>query len=118
MKTENVIAGNQDGTLSLFTSVNGTLSEVMNFNGAQNENNSFRPLDVNGNALRTASGDLTIDASTSSGNGIITLATKNATGGLAISGDKTQSATAGGSAGTHLVITLNGVLYKIALLNP
>jgi len=117
-KVENIGAGNQDGTLSIFNSVNGSVLETFNFNGAQNENNSFRPLDLNGNALRTASGDLTIDTSTSSGNGILTLATKNGTGGLVITGDKTQSATAGGSAGTHLVITLNGNVYKIQLLNP
>lgn len=118
-KTENVAAGNEDGTISVFGAVNGTLFEVFNFNGGTtNEMNSFRPLDMNNNAVRTSTGDLTIDTSASSGNGILTLATKNGTGGLVITGDKTQSATAGGAAGTHLVITLNGNVYKIALLNP
>lgn len=72
-KTENVGAGNQDGTLSIFNAVNGVVLETFNFNGAQNENNSFRPLDMNGNNIRTATGNLTIDTSTSTGPGILTL---------------------------------------------
>jgi len=118
-KTENVAAGNEDGTISIFGLSNGLLNEVFNYNGgASNEMNSFRPLDMNNNAVRSSTGDLVLDASVSSGNGYIALTTKNGTGGLIINGDKTQSATAGGSAGTHLVITLNGAVYKIALLNP
>jgi hypothetical protein len=119
-KTENVSPGNVDGTLSVLTIINSGASptEIFNFNGGQNEINTFRPFDLNGNALRTSQGDMSISTSASAGNGVLTLATKDGTGGLSITGDKTQSATAGGSAGTHLVITLNGVVYKIALLNP
>lgn len=40
------------------------------------------------------------------------------TGALSFQGAGLQSPTAGGSAGQHLVITLNGIQYKIALLNP
>jgi hypothetical protein len=76
-KTENVTGGNQDATLSLFTSVNGTVSEVMNFNGAQNENNSFRPLDMNNNEIRSNTGDLTLTASASSGTGNAILQSKS-----------------------------------------
>jgi hypothetical protein len=76
-KTESVTGGNQDATLSIFTTVNGTVSEVMNFNGAQNENNSFRPLDMNANEIRTASGDLTLTASASSGTGNAILQSKS-----------------------------------------
>jgi hypothetical protein len=75
-KTENVGAGNQDGTLSIFNSVNGVVSETFNFNGGQNENNSFRPLDMNGNAIRTTSGDLTLNATASTGTGHIILQPK------------------------------------------
>jgi hypothetical protein len=77
VKTENVASGNEDGTISFFTSVNGTNSEVFNFNGAQNENNSFRPLDLNGNALRTNSGDMAITTASSSGTGDLTITAKN-----------------------------------------
>jgi hypothetical protein len=82
VKTENVASGNEDGTLSIFTSVNGVISEVFNFNGAQNENNSFRPIDLNGNNLRTTSGNMTIEASASSGTGDINITAK---GGLTLS---------------------------------
>lgn len=75
-KTENVASGNEDGTLSIFNSVNGVISETFNFNGGQNDNNSFRPLDLNGNALRTGSGNLPINATTSSGSGHIDITAK------------------------------------------
>ena len=41
-----------------------------------------------------------------------------ATPSLVFSGAALQSATSGGHFGQHLVITLNGNVYKIALLNP
>jgi hypothetical protein len=60
------------------------------------------------------------DASTA-GAGAITLRTKDGTPstttGLIMNGTALQSSTAGGSSGSHLCITLNGTLYKIALLN-
>jgi hypothetical protein len=142
-KTENVTGGNQDGTLSIFTSVNGTVSEVMNFNGAQNENNSFRPLDMNGNNIRTTSGDMVITAFTSSGTGNLSCSAKgygqygaetgftniyntngNITfnaGGVASDWEMNcanwESPTASGNSGQHLRIKLNGTYYKIQLLN-
>jgi hypothetical protein len=121
-KTENVGGGNEDGTLSIFNSVNGVISETFNFNGGQNENNSFRPIDLNGNNLRTTSGNMTIEASASSGTGSITLATKNGTAGsgagLLLTGDTLLSGSAGGSSGQHLCLTIGGVVYKIKLENP
>ena len=46
-------------------------------NGADNENNSFRPFDLNGNALKTSTGTLSIDATSSTpGTGQITIAPK------------------------------------------
>jgi hypothetical protein len=69
------ISGN-DGALNIWAAVNGTISNVFTFNGADNENNSFRPLDLTGNALKTSSGNLTIDATASTGTGTITLAPK------------------------------------------
>jgi hypothetical protein len=76
-KTENVASGNEDGTISIFASVNGANSEVFNFNGGQNENNSFRPLDLNSNALITSSGDLTLNATGSSGTGAVNISAKS-----------------------------------------
>ena len=122
-KAENVAGGNEDGTLSIFNSVNGVIFETFNFNGAQNENNSFRPLDLNGNALKASTGSLSIDTSSSSTAGAtLTLATKdNVAGsgtGLALTGNTLLSATAGAPAvGQYLSLTIGGTNYKIALLN-
>lgn len=74
------------------------------------------------NTSSSGAGGIVIDANNASvTNGAITLTTKNGTPstttGLILTGTALQSSTAGGSAGTHLCITLNGTLYKIALLN-
>ena len=68
--------GNDDGSLGFYFSTNGVLAEVFRMNGADNENNSFRPLDMNGNALRTTSGNLPITASASAGTGHIDITAK------------------------------------------
>jgi hypothetical protein len=80
VKTENVATGNEDGTLSIFNSVNGSSLEVFNFNGGQNENNTFRPLDMNGNALRSNTGNLVFETLSSVGTGAINMNMK--TGGF------------------------------------
>ena len=121
-KVENITAGNQDSTLSIFNSVNGTVAETFNFNGAQNENNSFRPLDMNGNNIRTTTGDLAINvASSTTAGAVLTLATKdNVAGsgaGLVLTGNTLTSASAGVSSGQYLCLTIGSVVYKIALLN-
>jgi hypothetical protein len=48
-------AGLSNGSLDFYTSVNGVKSQVFRMNGADNENNSFRPLDMNGNNIRSSS---------------------------------------------------------------
>jgi hypothetical protein len=119
------------------------VSETFYFNGAQNENNSFRPLDMNGNAIRTTGGDLSINTTASTGTGNLSVQAKgfaqlggetnftnvyNTNGNINLTAGggasdlildclNWESATAGGSSGQHLRIKLNGVYYKIALLN-
>jgi hypothetical protein len=121
-KVENVGAGNQDATLSIFNSVNGSVLETFNFNGAQNENNSFRPLDMNNNDIRTSTGNILLTGTLSSGAGSIELKTKDATAGsgtgLILTGNTLLSGSAGGHFGQHLCLTIGGTVYKIALLNP
>ena len=119
-KVENITPGNQDSTISFFTSVNGAVSEVFNLNGAQNENNSFRPLDMNGNGIINTSGSLSVGCSTSSTAGAtLTLATKdNVAGsgaGLILSGNTLITAVAGVASANYLTLTINSVVYKIAL---
>jgi hypothetical protein len=91
----NVTSGNEDGAIDIFTSVNGVSSLVMRFNGADNENNSFRPLDMNGNAIRTSGGSLLIDTASSSGSGDIAITSKGATS-LFSGGALTLTASTGG----------------------
>ena len=68
--------GNQDGTLAILTLINGTLLEVFNFSGNDNEINSFRPLDMNGNFIRTTQGNLVCTATASAGVGNTTIQSK------------------------------------------
>ena len=112
-KLENVGAGNQDGTLSVFNLVNGVLLETFNFNGGQNENNSFRPLDMNGNAIRTTALALDINGTASSGSGVISITPKSgtATGTLFLFNLPTSSV--GLSAGAVWKDTTAGNVLKI-----
>jgi hypothetical protein len=108
-KVENLGAGNQDGTLSIYNSVNGVILETFNFNGALNTNNTFRPLDLNGQALRTKQGDLLIDSTLSSGSGNITVTAKPLGNiGLSTTGNISLSSTGAGGAGVISATTVNG----------
>jgi hypothetical protein len=74
--------------------------------------------------LTNPAGQLNISANTNmsiSANNITQTSTTShtiATPALVLTGAALQSATSGGNSGQHLVITLNGNVYKIALLNP
>lgn len=76
----NTSLNNDDGALAFLCATQSggvnVFQEFFRLNGADNENNSFRPLDMNGNSLRSSSGDLTLDASASSGTGNIYLRPK------------------------------------------
>jgi hypothetical protein len=129
--TNSSVGGGDDGALGIWCSVNGVMQQVMLFNGADNENNSFRPLDMNGNALKSSTGPaLFLDASTNSVPLIMQTANTGPTGsgsGLQLTGKSVLGAT--GTAGTtgltgiapfiysgnFLSITINGVAYKMPL---
>ena len=64
------------------------------------------------NSVDTTSG-MTIQSDTD-----ITIQPNTTTGVLAFTGAALQSNTSGGNSGEHLCITLNGIPYKIALLQP
>jgi hypothetical protein len=105
----NLGATGNDGTIDFWASVNGTISEVFRMNGADNENNSFRPLDMNGQDIKTSSGSMVISTTSSTGTGNITINAKanisstsvntsmTATGNLVLTGtnDVTISSTQG-----------------------
>ena len=82
----------------------GATFEVNFAGGADMNINSTRNINIAANSVNSAGNRLNISTGTN--------------GGIAFTGAALQSATAGASASTHLVITLNGVPYKIALLNP
>ena len=67
---------NDDGALDFYSCVNGINNLVFRLNGADNENNSFRPLDLNGNALKTSQTNLAIEATASTGTGNISISAK------------------------------------------
>jgi hypothetical protein len=100
---QNVSAGNQDGRIGVWTAINGaTPVEVFNFNGADNENNSFRPLDLNGNNLKTSTGNLTIDTTASNGAGTLTLSAL-------------QSVNINAGGGFNLSLTTTGATGRLAI---
>jgi hypothetical protein len=82
--------GNDDGCMGFYFMTNGVLNEVFRMNGADNENNTFRPIDMNGQDLKTSSGNMGISASSSSGTGTITITPKSG-GGLILQNLPTSS---------------------------
>jgi hypothetical protein len=125
--------GAEDGSVEIGAFVNGSYTNFIQLNANDapvGEVNIFRPIDFIGGSdanstiktSGTGSVNLNLDATGSAGAGAIALKTKNGTagsgGGLLLTGDTLLSPTAGGSSGQHLALTIGGVVYKIALLNP
>lgn len=72
-------AGGVDGALDFYSCVNGGSSLVWRLNGADNENNSFRPLDMNGNNITTSSSNMLITSASSTGTGTMSITGKGNT---------------------------------------
>jgi hypothetical protein len=120
----------EDGSIEFQCLTNGTIETYMQINGNDGgigEVNMFKAVDLVGSQAGlvkvsgTGSTNLTVDASSSAGTGSIILNTKNGTAGsgngLRLTGNTLTAPTAGGNSGQHLCITINGVVYKISLLN-
>lgn len=120
----------EDGSIEFQCLMNGQMQTFMQINGNDGgigEVNVFKGLDLIGadaglvKVSGTGSGNLTIDGSSSAGTGSVIINTKNGTAGsgngLRLTGNTLISPTAGGNANQHLCITINNVVYKIALLN-
>ena len=89
-------AGGVDGALDFYSCVNGGSALVWRLNGADNENNSFRPLDMNGNNINCSSGSLSITTASSAGTGTLSLVSKTgATASLQAGSSVSISALAG-----------------------
>ena len=67
VRATGALPGGDDGALAFLCATQSggvnVLQEFMRLNGADNENNFFRPLDMNNNAIKTSSGDLTLTTS-------------------------------------------------------
>jgi collagen type VII alpha len=81
----NTSLNNDDGAIGFFGATQSggvnVLAEFFRLNGADNENNTFRPLDMNGNDLKTSSGSLSVTSTGSSGTGNLSV---NAKGSLTL----------------------------------
>jgi hypothetical protein len=69
-------AGADEGSMEFLCLVGGNMSQMLQLNGLENEININKQVDLNGNTLRTSSGDILITAAASSGTGNITITPK------------------------------------------
>ena len=110
-----ITAGVEDGSIEMGCMVNGAFSNFLQLNGNQNEVNCLKVLDMGGHNIRTSTGNLTIDTTSSSGSGNITIAGKSAgitninatTIGINASSILTMSAT---GAGAYMTATIDDAI--------
>ena len=72
----NTGAGNDDGSIAFSGLINGVMTEFFRVNGADSENNMFLPLDMNGQSIKSSSGNLAFSSTGSSGGGVIVMTSK------------------------------------------
>jgi len=86
-------AGVEDGSIEFGCFVNGAVNTFLQINGNENEVNILRPLDMTGNAVRTSTLNLTLDALSSTGTGdvIITPKTNLRVGKTMLTNEKIQN---------------------------
>jgi hypothetical protein len=82
----NTALGNDDGSISFSALQNGAFTTYFTINGSDNENNCLLPLDMNGQAIKSSSGNLTLSATSSAGTGQIIIAPKT-TSNVQVSSD-------------------------------
>ena len=92
--------GGVDGSLDFYSCVNAGKSLVFRLNGADNENNSFRPLDMNGNNINCSSGSMSLTTATSTGAGTISLVSKTGATAAVQAGGSVQISALAGSVST------------------
>jgi len=71
-------ATQEDGSIGFFGALNGTMTEMFRMNSADNRNTCYTALDMSSNSIITTTGNLTLDASGSSGTGNIYITPKSA----------------------------------------
>ena len=116
--TNSSAAASDDAALDFYTCVNSANSLVMRLNGDDNENNFFRPLDMNGNAIKTSTGNMTITSSTS---GNLTMSSGTGGGSVNINGLGayiTTNGTAGDTLSLSSASTINLTATTNIEINP
>jgi hypothetical protein len=68
--------GVEDGSIEFGCFVNGSFNNFLQINGNQNEVNCLKTLDMGSNNITTTTGDMTIQTTSSSGNGDLTITAK------------------------------------------
>jgi hypothetical protein len=115
--TTNTAPANYDGSLDFYSLINGVNNLVFRLNGADNENNSFRPLDLNGNSLKTSTGDLPIDATASTGTGNITINSKGSIGLTSVANDIDLNSNTTIAAAKTLSLSKSAAIVSTQVLN-
>ena len=72
--------GVEDGSIEMGCFVNGVFTNILQLNGNENETNLLKPLDMNGNNIRSSTGDLNLTTALAVGTGAIGIATKTTAG--------------------------------------
>jgi len=76
--TRDNTSGTEDGSIEFGVQNAGVATTFLQINGIENEINAFKNLDMGGNTIRTNTGDMNILSTTSSGTGVMTIASKGA----------------------------------------
>lgn len=68
--------GNKDGSVIFKTLVNNSLNSILTLNGSSQEIEIGKPIDMNGQSIKSSSGNMDISTASSTGTGTITIAPK------------------------------------------
>ena len=71
--------GGEDGSIEFSAFVNGAVNTFLQINGNENEINCLKTLDMGGNTIRTTTGNMTIQTTSSSGTGTLSIQGKGTT---------------------------------------
>ena len=107
--TTNIAPSNYDGALDFYSLINGVNNLVFRLNGADNENNSFRPLDMNGQDIKSSSGNMGISTASSTGTGNMTITAK----AILTETGNSVAITSVGTAGDAITLTSAGNINLI-----
>ena len=112
--------GAEAGGLDFSADIAGAMTKFMRISGNNGYVDMLRTVNMNGNIFQTTAGDITINAASSAGTGVINLTTKAGTAGsgagLVLAGNTLLASAAGAASGQYLTLTISGVVYKIPLL--